>query len=97
MKKIFSSQTYISIFSVLTLCVIINLISFAQDNAASSGSSSQTTTSVQHFTTVQPWVWIVGGVILLVVIIAVVAGSRNKKIVQTDKTTYTKTISRDNM
>jgi len=97
MKKMFSRQTYMFIFSFLTLS-LIRIISFAQDSAAASGSNSQTTTSVQHATTIQPWVWIVGGVVLLLlIIIALSAGNKNKKTVQTDRTTYTKTTTRDDI
>jgi len=94
MKKIFSLRSYLFLFSLIMLCFSRVLV-FAQDSAASASSStSTTTTTTEHATTVQPWVWVVGGIVLLLIIIALVRGKGSPES-HTDKVTYTKTTSSD--
>ncbi len=89
MKKIFKRQTYISLYSFLTLA-FVHLLVFGQDSTAS--GSQTTTTTTEHTVTVQPWVWVVGGAVLLLIIIALVRGGGSGGS-HTDKVTYTKTTS----
>jgi hypothetical protein len=91
MKKIFSPSVYIFLLSFIMLC-LNGLQLFAQDSAASGSSSQTTTTTVEHASSVQPWVWVVGGVVLLLIIIALVRGKGSPSS-RTDKVTYTKTTS----
>ena len=90
MKKLFGHNV-IAATCIFILSNMISLLSFAQDS--SSGSSTKTTTT-QSVTTIQPWMWLVGGIVLLIIIIALVSG-KNKKTVSSDKVTYTKTVEKD--
>jgi glucan phosphoethanolaminetransferase (alkaline phosphatase superfamily) len=90
MKRLFG-HTIIAATCIFILSNMISLLSFAQDS--SSGSSTRTTTT-QSVTTIQPWMWLVGGIVLLIIIIALVSG-KNKNTVSNDKVTYTKTVERD--
>lgn len=94
MKKIFNSQRCIFVFSFIMLC-LFRVISFAQDSAASSGSTQSTTTKTEQTTTVQPWVWVVGGVVLLLILVALFRKNKSDATTHTDKVTYTKTTTSD--
>jgi len=90
MKKLFGHKV-IAATCIFILSNMISLLSIAQDS--SSGSSTKTTTT-QSVTTIQPWMWLVGGIVLLIIIIALVSG-KNKNTVSSDKVTYTKTVEKD--
>jgi len=90
MKKLFGHKV-IAATCIFILSNMISLLSFAQDS--SSGSSTKTATT-QSVTTIQPWMWLVGGIVLVIIIIALVSG-KNKKTVSSDKVTYTKTVEKD--
>ncbi len=85
MQKFFNKQFYGSLITMAIL-TLIQAVVFAQD---SSTTSSTTTTSTSTQTaTIQPWVWIVGGIVLLIIIIALLRGRGSKdKVVVTKETT----------
>ncbi|HWH63998.1 MAG TPA: hypothetical protein VNS50_12020 [Ginsengibacter sp.] len=88
MKKIFNLQSGVFLLSLMIFSLIQQTL-FAQDSSASKTTSS---TSVST-TTIQPWVWVVGGVVLLIIIIALVSKGSSRSGIHTDKVTYTKTTS----
>lgn len=91
MKKIFSKQSYILLFSFVMLTLNTAVV-LAQDASSGSSTQSTTTTTTEHSFVVPMWAWIVGGLVLLLIIIALI--SKNKSgTAHTDKVTYTKTTS----
>lgn len=92
MQKLFSKQFYVSIFSILMLC-LVQVTLFAQDSASTSSSSSttSTSTSVPSTATIQPWMWIVGGAVLLIIIIALLR-SGGSSTTSSEKVTVTKEV-----
>jgi len=82
MKKI--KSFYLS-FIAMVLPLFFTGIAVAQDSAVSSTTS--TTTSTSSSFTVQPWMWVVGGIIVLIIIIALVSrGSKDKVVITKERT-----------
>ena len=81
MKKI--KSFYLS-FMAMLLPLFFTGIAVAQDSAV---SSTTTTTSTSSSFTVQPWMWVVGGIIVLIIIIALVSrGSKDKVVITKEHT-----------
>ena len=83
MKKI---KSFYKVFMATAFMLLLNGITFAQDSAASA-TTSTTTTSSSSTNTIQPWMWIVGGIIVLAIIIALVSRGSKEKIVVTKERT----------
>lgn len=92
MQKLLSKQFYVSLFSVLMLC-LVQAVLFAQDSASTSSSSSTTTssTTVPSTSSIQPWMWVVGGAVLLIIIIALLR-SGGSSTTSSEKVTVTKEV-----
>lgn len=69
----------------IALTLFLQGIVFAQDSTVSTTTSTKTTTSSTF--TVQPWMWIVGGIIVLAIIIGLFRGGSKEKVVVTKERT----------
>src|SRR6478672_8116648 len=83
--------------SLLFAMATMSLIAFAQDSTGSVTATTTTTaTTTEQTWYTQPWAWIVGGAIFILLIIALVrSGGDKSSSSSTDRTTVTKTVSRD--
>ena len=83
MEKI---KNYYRSFIAMAVLLFVQGAAWAQDTAVA--TTSTTTTSTSTGFTVQPWMWIVGGIIVLVIIIALVSGrSKDREVVVTKERT----------
>ena len=80
MKKI--NIFYLSLMAMV-LPFFFTGIAVAQDSAV---SSTTTTTSTSSSFTVQPWMWVVGGIIILIIIALVSRGSKDKVVITKEHT-----------
>ena len=81
MKKI--KSFYLSLMAMI-LSLFFTGIAVAQDSAV---SSTTTKTSTSSSFTVQPWMWVVGGIIILIIIIALASrGSKDKVVITKERT-----------
>ena len=74
MKKISLSGAYKFFLVFLFSCM--QLVTWAQDTASTSRSTTvttETTTTTDWYA--QPWVWIVGGAVLLIILVALLRGN----------------------
>lgn len=92
MQKLLSRQFYVSLFSVLMLC-LVQAVLFAQDSTSTSSSSTTTSSTTTEPVTgaIQPWMWVVGGAVLLIIIIALLRSGGSSK-TSSEKVTITKEV-----
>ena len=92
MKHLLKSVTYK--VSMIYALLMIQLVSWAQENAGSSETSVKVTkTSETQTWYTMPWVWAVGAVLLIILLMLLFRGSRGSS--AGESVTVTKTVSRE--
>lgn len=100
MKELIKQRDFKGAYLLLTLC-IMQLATYAQDNAAPATSSGTRETTVKVTTesadwVSQPWVWVVGAAVVILILVALLRGrSSSGTATRTDRVTVTKTSSSD--
>jgi fucose permease len=81
-------------FAAFCALLFIQAVVFAQDTTSSSSSTSVTVTKEQTSDWFSnPWVWIIGAAVFILLLVALLG--RGGSSARTDRTTVTKTVTRD--
>jgi hypothetical protein len=93
--KLNLQTSYMKRIGMLFTLALVNMMAFAQDSTGGTmTTTTATSTTTEHTWYTQPWAWIVGGAIFIIIIIALVRGNSSNTSTS-DRTTVTKTVSRD--
>lgn len=81
-------------FAAFCALLFIQAVVFAQDTTSSSSSTSVTVTKEETSDWFSnPWVWIIGAAVFILLLVALLG--RGGSSARTDRTTVTKTVTRD--
>jgi phosphoglycerol transferase MdoB-like AlkP superfamily enzyme len=91
MKQLISLR--IRSFYLLVTAMLFQGIAMAQDSTVQTTQTNTNSTTSETTWTVQPWMWVVGGVVVLLILIALFRGKSTST--SSDRVVVTKTVERD--